>query len=159
MKVRAADKPVRTRTRTRHQVQRLTSEDLTEDVPGEAEAFPAITLPPPAELAASARRAPLIGDAISLAEWCASGRQVTGKGLLRRAEARQAVEELRLWQRDDDLAGPRARAEALDGLRSAGDLPVLDAPWQFALRNGLIALRSGRAVPGPELPGPGDDAR
>ena len=181
LRVREADKPFRTRTRTRQQVQRLTEEDLdfctcgqcqagdpvrsadggylTEDVLDEAEVFPAITLPPRTELAACARRAPLIGDAMNLAEWCASGRQVTGKGVLRRAEARQAVEELRLWQRDKALTDPGARAKALEGLRSAGDLPVLDAPWRFALHNGLITIRSGRAVPGPELPGPGDDER
>ncbi|MGH3281217.1 MAG: plasmid pRiA4b ORF-3 family protein, partial [Trebonia sp.] len=141
MPVREADKPIRTRTRTRRQVQRLTSEDLefctcgqceagdpvqsvsggylTEEVLDEAEVFPAITLPPRAELAAGARRSPLIGDALGLAGWCASGRQVTGKGVLRRAEARQAVEELRLWQRDDALADPGIRAEALAGLRDS----------------------------------------
>ena len=73
--------------------------------------------------------------------------------------ARDAVEELRLWQRDDALADPRVRANALASLRSAGDLPVLDAPWRFGTANGLIAIRSGRAVPGPELPDPADSER
>jgi hypothetical protein len=129
---------------------------LTAEAPAEAEVFPVITLPPHADLAAQARRAPLIGDALRLAEWCAPGRQVTGKGVLKPAVARDAVEELRLWQRDDTLTDPRARADALSGLRSAGDIPVLDVPWKFATGNGLIAILSGRAVPGPELPSHGD---
>lgn len=176
--VRPAVKAARTRTGTRPRVQRLTSEDLdfctcgqcragdpvrsfdggylTAEIPAEAELFPVITLPPRAELAAQARRAPLIDDALRLAEWCAPGRQVTARGVLRPSEARQAVEELRLWQRDDRLTDPGTRTDTLAGLRSAGDLPVLDIPWRFASGNGLIAIRSGRAVPGPELPAPDD---
>jgi hypothetical protein len=61
-----------------------------------------------------------------------------------------------MWQRDEALTDPRTRADTLAGLRSAGELPVLDVPWQFATGNGLIAIRSGRAVPGPELPDPDD---
>ncbi len=170
--VRTAAKATRTRRRT----QRLTSEDLefctcgrcqagdpvrsvdgsylTEEIPGEAEVFPVITLPPRTELAAQARRVPLIDDALRLAEWCAPGRQVTAKGVLKPPAARQAVEELRLWQREDKLADPRARADALAHLRSAGDLAVLDVPWRFAFGNGFIAIRSGQAVPGPRLPDP-----
>ena len=174
--VRTAAKATRTRNRTRRGIQRLTSEDLefctcgrcqagdpvrsvdgsylTEEVPGDAEAFPVITLPPRAELAAQARRVPLIDDALRLAEWCAPGRQVTAKGVLRPPAARQAVEELRLWQRNDKLADPRTRADALADLRSAADLAVLDVPWRFACGNGLIAIRSSRAVPGPDRPDP-----
>jgi hypothetical protein len=99
---------------------------------------------------------PLIDDAVRLAEWCAPGRQVTAKGVLKPPAARQAIEELRLWQRDDQLADPRTRADALAGLRSAGDIAVLDVPWGFAFRNGFIAIRSGQAVPGPGLPDPGN---
>jgi hypothetical protein len=132
---------------------------LTEEVPAEAEVFPAITLPPLAELAAAARAVPLVNDALHLAAWCAPGRQVTSKGVLRPPVARDAVEELRLWQRDEALTDPRVRANALAALRSAGDLPVLDMPWRFGTANGLIAIRSGRAVPGPELPDPADSER
>ena len=82
-----------------------------------------------------------------------------GKGVLRPPVARDAVEELRLWQRDEALAIPPVRAHALASLRSAGDLPVLDNPWRFGTANGLIAIRSGRAVPGPELPDPADPER
>ena len=176
--VRTAAKATRTRNRTRRRTQRLTSEDLefctcgrcqagdpvrsvdgsylTEEVPGDAEVFPVITLPPPAELAAQARRVPLIDDALRLAGWCAPGRQVTAKGVLKPPAARQTVEELRLWQRDDKLTDPRTRTDAVAGLRSAADLAVLDVPWRFALGNGLIAIRSGQAVPGPGLPDPGN---
>lgn len=176
--VRTAAKATRTRTGTRRRIQRLTSEDLefctcgrcragdpvrsvdggylTEVVPGDAEVFPVITLPPRTELAAQVRRVPLIDDALRLGGWCAPGRQVTAKGVLKPSVARQAVEELRLWQRDDKLADPRAQAAALADLRSAGDLAVLDVPWRFAFGNGLIAIRSGQAVPGPGLPDPDD---
>lgn len=177
LSVRTAASPVRTRKRTR-QVQRLTSEDLefctcgqcqagdpvrsvaggylTEEVTGAPEVFPAITLPPRAELAECARRVPRFDDASRLAGWCASGRQVTPKGVLRPALARQAVEELRLWERDDQLADPDVRADTLAGFRSAGDIAVLDSPWQFAIGNGFIMIRSGKAVPGPGLPDSGD---
>jgi hypothetical protein len=176
--VRTAATAASTRTGRRHRVQRLTSEDLEfctcghcqvgdpvrsvtdgylpEEAPAEVEVFPVITLPPRTDLAAQARRAPLIDDVLRLAAWCSPGRQVTATGLLKPAVAREAVEELRLWQRDDTLADPRIRANALGSLRSAGDLPSLNVPWQFASGNGLIAIRSGRAVPGPELPDPAD---
>ena len=81
---------------------------------------------------------------------------MTATGLLKPTVAREAVEELRLWQRDDTLIDTRARANALANLRSAGDLPSLNVPWQFASGNGLIAIRSGQAVAGPELPDPAD---
>jgi hypothetical protein len=170
-----------TRTATQRSVQRLTSEDLefctcghcqvgdpvrsvdgdylTEEAPAEPEVFPVITLPPHTDLVAQARRAPLIDDALRLAEWCSPGRPVTAKGVLKPAVAREAVEELRLWQRSDTLTDPSARADALANLRSAGELPILNGPWQFASGNGLIATHSGRAVPGPELPDPGDTDR
>jgi hypothetical protein len=132
---------------------------LGEAAAGEAVVFPAITLPALAELAAAARDVPLVNDALRLAAWCAPGRQVTGKGVLRPAVAREAVEELRLWERDEELGIPELRAAILGGLRSAGDLPVLDAPWRFATGNGLIGIRSGRAVPGSGLPDPADCER
>jgi hypothetical protein len=125
-----------------------------QEVPAQAEVFPVVTLPTHADLAAQARRTPLIGDGLRLAEWCALGRQVTPKGVLKPAVAREAIEELQLWQGDDKLTDPSTRANVLASLRSAGDLPLLDDPWKFASGNGLIAIRSGRAVPGPKLPDP-----
>jgi len=89
---------------------------LMEDVTVEAEAFPVTTLPPQAELAASACDAPLIGDAVRLAEWCGTvprGRQVTATGVLRPAVARAAVEELRLWHRDPVLGDPDVKGGVL----------------------------------------------
>jgi len=153
-----AAEPVRAPTGTRRGVQRrsVNGPDRTAEAPVQAEVFPVITLPPHADLAAQARRVQLIDDALRLAEWCAPGRQVTAKGVLKPTVAREAVEELRLWQRDDALTDPSTRATALAGLRSAGGLPVLDVPWKFAAGNGLIAIRSGQAFPGPELPAPGD---
>jgi len=153
-----AVKAAKAETGTRRRVQRRSvgGGGVTAEAPAEAEVFPVITLPPHADLAAQARRVPLIDDALRLAEWCAPGRQVTARGVLKPAVAREAVEELRLWQRDDTLTDPSARANALAGLRSTGELPVLDVPWRFASGNGLIAIRSGQAFPGPELPEPGD---
>jgi hypothetical protein len=182
LKVRTAaagPKSVTTRTGTRPRIRRRTSEDLefsplghwqaddpvqsvddgyrtADEAPARAEVFPVITLPPTTDLAAQARRVPLIGDALRLAEWCAPGRPVTAKGLLKPAVAREAIEELRLWQRDETLTDPQVRADALANLRSAGDLSILNVPWQFASANGLIATHSGRAVPAPELPDLGD---
>jgi Plasmid pRiA4b ORF-3-like protein len=128
----------------------------TEEAPAEVEVFPVVALPPRADLAAQARRAPLINDVLRLAAWCSPGRPVTATGLLKPAVAREAVEELRLWERDDTLADTLARANVLGSLRSAGDLPSLNIPWQFASGNGLIAIRAGKAVVGPELPDPAD---
>jgi hypothetical protein len=147
---------VRTATRAAKPVRSVEGGYRTAEAPAEAEVFPVITLPPHADLAAQARLAPLIDDALRLAEWCAPGRQVTPRGVLKPAVARDVVEELRLWQRDATLTDPVTRANALAGLRSAGDLSVLDVPWKFASGNGLIAIRSGLAFPGPELPDPGD---
>jgi hypothetical protein len=93
-------KPADTRTGTRRPVD---DDYLTEEPPAEAEVFPVITLPPPTDLAAQARRAPLIDDALRLAEWCSPGRQVTATGVLKPAAAREAVEELRSGR-------PRARS-------------------------------------------------
>jgi Plasmid pRiA4b ORF-3-like protein len=179
MTVRTAAKGSGRKSATRRQVQRLTSDDLAfctcgqcqagdpvramgggfllEEVPVPAEVFPAITLPPTAELAAQARQAPVVADAFRLAEWCAGGRQVTAKGVLKPALAREAIERLQLWRRDDALAAPEVRAHVLEHLRSAGDVPALDIPWQFAVRNGLVTIRSGRAAPDADLPVGDDD--
>jgi Plasmid pRiA4b ORF-3-like protein len=115
------------------------------------EVFRLAEAPPVAELAAAIRAVPLIDAALRLAQWCSAGRQVTGKNVLRPALAREAVEELRLWTRDPELADPGLRADILGSLRSAGDIRALDEPWQFAVENGFIEIRSGSAHAGPEL--------
>lgn len=125
------------------------------------EVFSPVTLAPDEALAEMAYGAQLIGDAMRLARWCGAapgtgpggrGRQVTAKGVLRPAVAREAVEELGLWQRDAELADPAARSKALAAMRSAGDLGVLDDPWQFAVQHGYIVVHSGHALPGEMLP-------
>jgi Plasmid pRiA4b ORF-3-like protein len=123
-------------------------EDKDDD---DIEVFRLAEAPPAAELAADIRTVPLIDAALRLAQWCSAGRQVTGKNVLRPALAREAVEELRLWTRDPELADPQIRADVLGAARSAGDIRALDEPWQFAVENGLIDIRSGRAQAGPEL--------
>jgi hypothetical protein len=179
MNMRTAVKTGGKKSVTRRQVQRLTGDDLryctcghcqtgdpvrsadggflTEEVPVPAEVFPAVTLPPPAELAAQVRRTPLIADAFLLTGWCADGREVTAKGVLRPALAREAIEELGLWRREKTLAAAETRADVLGRMRSAGDVPALDIPWQLALRSGLITIRSGCAVPSADLPVGDDD--
>ena len=164
--------------RTRRRFQRLTSEDLefctcgrcqagdpvrsvdgaylSEKAPSEAEVFPVITLPARTELAAQARRVPLIEDALRLAEWCAPARQVTAKGVLKPPAARQAVEELRLWQRADELANPQV----------TGGCPGPPAQrWRPRRPRRPVAVRRRQrvhrdplraAVPGPGLPDPDD---
>jgi hypothetical protein len=59
------------------------------------------------------RAVPLIDAALRIAQWCAAGRQVTGKNVLRPALAREVVEGLRLWTRDPELADPQIRAGIL----------------------------------------------
>jgi len=126
----------------------LLEDDDDED---DIEVFRLVEAPPAAELAAAIRAVPLIDAALRLAQWCSAGRQVTGKNVLRPALARQAVEELRLWSGDPELADPETRADVLGSLRSAGDIRVLHGPWRFAVENGLIEIRSGRAQAGPAL--------
>ena len=152
--------------RTRRRFQRLTSEDLefctcgrcqagdpvrsvdgaylSEKAPSEAEVFPVITLPARTELAAQARRVPLIEDALRLAEWCAPARQVTAKGVLKPPAARQAVEELRLWQRADELS-PTRRYERMPWPACA----ALETSTSSTSRGGSpSATRSSRSAPG-----------
>lgn len=126
----------------------LLEDDDDED---DIEVFRLVEAPPAAEVAAAIRAVPLIDAALRLAQWCSAGRQVTAKNVLRPALAREAVEELRLWSGDPELADPEIRADVLGSLRSARDIRVLDGPWQFAVENGLIEIRSGRAQAGPAL--------
>lgn len=117
----------------------------------DVEVFQFVEARPAAELAAAIRAVPLMDTALRLARWCSTGRQVTVKNVLRPALAREAVEELRLWSGDPELADPEIRADVLGSIRSAGDIRVLDGPWQFAVEHGFIQIRSGRASAGPEL--------
>ncbi|MET8413037.1 plasmid pRiA4b ORF-3 family protein [Streptomyces sp. NPDC005195] len=119
-----------------------------------------VTLAPRAELAAAARQVPLIVSALRLAHWCQGGRAVTSRDVLKPALGRQAVQELGLWARDDELSAlrPAERDERLARLRSSGDLPCLDDPWGLAVYADLVEISAGTARPGAGLPASaGDD--
>ncbi|WP_406382679.1 plasmid pRiA4b ORF-3 family protein [Streptomyces sp. NBC_01618] len=107
-----------------------------------------VTLAPREDLAAAVRDVPLFDSALRLTTWCREGRQVTASRVLRPALAREAVEDLRLWEFADEAspyAEAAARARALKALRSAKDVDVLDEPWSFAVNRGLITISGGRA--------------
>jgi hypothetical protein len=126
----------------------------------EAELLPAVDLPPGAELAAAVRAVPLFDAALRLADWCEAGRKITPKGVLKPALARQAVRDLELWRLDPErpeYEDEDVREAALEAIRSAGDLPLIDDPWQLACAAGLIETNSTTARSGPQRPASGDD--
>ncbi|WP_127354073.1 plasmid pRiA4b ORF-3 family protein [Actinacidiphila soli] len=118
-----------------------------------------VTLAPRADLAAAARKVPLIGAALRLAHWCQDGRAVTSRDVLKPALGRLAVHELELWAQDNELRTlrPTERDKRLARLRSSGDLPCLDNPWRLALYAGLVEISSGIARPGTDLPAAAGD--
>ncbi|MGI8310060.1 plasmid pRiA4b ORF-3 family protein [Saccharopolyspora hattusasensis] len=74
----------------------------------------------------------MLRDAVVLADWVGTGRAVTAKRVLRRA--------------DVPVAG-RALGIALpERVRSAADVPALHWPWTAALGAGLLSIDGGRAV-------------
>ncbi|KUO16880.1 plasmid pRiA4b ORF-3 family protein [Streptomyces dysideae] len=118
-----------------------------------------VSLAPRAELAAAARQVPLIASAIRLAHWCQGGRAVTSREVLKPPLGRQAVQELELWTHDDELSTlrPEERDKRLARLRSSGDLPCLDDPWQLAVYADLVEIGRGVAHPGAGLPAAAED--
>ncbi|MFF1297651.1 MULTISPECIES: hypothetical protein [unclassified Streptomyces] len=118
-----------------------------------------VFLAPRAELAEAARQVPLIASALRLAHWCEGGRAVTSRDVLKPALGRQAVQELQLWAQDDELIAlrPAERDKRLARLRSSGDLPCLDGPWQLALYTDLVEIGAGTARPGTDLPAAAGD--
>jgi hypothetical protein len=97
--------------------------------------------------------------AVRLGHWCGGGRDLTPKGLLRPKLARQAVEEAELWQLDPEEWGePVERATRLAKIRSAGDMELVDLPWEWALNCGFVEVDGNRACAGDELPDEDDDA-
>ncbi|MHA6757043.1 IS1096 element passenger TnpR family protein [Streptacidiphilus sp. PAMC 29251] len=113
-----------------------------------------VTLAPRTDLAAAARQVPLIAATLRLAQWCQDGRAVTSRGVLKPAQGRLAVQELELWSLDHELSAlPAAeRDQRLARLRSSGDLPCLDNPWQLARYADLVKISAGTARPGTDLP-------
>ncbi|MYS79474.1 plasmid pRiA4b ORF-3 family protein [Embleya scabrispora] len=130
-----------------------------EDVDMEFAPVRPVSLPPRADLAAAARQVPLIAAALRLAHWCEGGRAVTSRDVLKPALGRRAVQELELWSLDDELSAlrPAEREQRLGRLRSSGDLPCLDDPWQLVLYTDLVRIGAGTARPGPDLPATAED--
>jgi Plasmid pRiA4b ORF-3-like protein len=137
-------------------------EQPAELLPGPADELgisaPPVRLREEAELAAAVRRVEHFMAAVRLGHWCAGGRELTPKGLLRPGLAREAVEELELWRIAPEEWGERtARTARLAKIRSAGDMEIVDRPWQWAQLAGFVDTEGGQALPGPELPDVDDD--
>ncbi|AJC53661.1 plasmid pRiA4b ORF-3 family protein [Streptomyces sp. 769] len=121
--------------------------------------LPAVRLPGEAELARAVHEVPAFMAAVRLGRWCVGGRELTPKGLLRPRLARQAVEEAELWRIEPEEWGdPEERAARLAKIRSAGDVELVDLPWEWALNCGFVEVEGNRAHAGDELPDEGDDA-
>ncbi|MFD9358441.1 plasmid pRiA4b ORF-3 family protein [Streptomyces sp. NPDC060031] len=117
-----------------------------------------VTLAPREDLVAAVRSVPVFDAALRLAAWCAEGRQVTAREVLRPAAAREAIEELQLWKlADAGSAYADAASRALTSLRSAGDVPCLDDPWRLALDTGLITISGGRTRAGTRVDDSGEE--
>ncbi|MEU3348263.1 plasmid pRiA4b ORF-3 family protein [Streptomyces sp. NPDC006700] len=119
--------------------------------------LPAVRLPGEPELAGAVREVPVFMAAMRLGHWCGGGRELTPKGLLRPKLARQAVEEAELWRIDPEGWGdPEDRTARLASMRSAGDVELVNLPWEWALNCGFVEVEGNRAYAGKELPD--DDA-
>jgi hypothetical protein len=99
--------------------------------------LPAVRIAPSHELAAAVLAAPLLREAERLARWVGADRQLTGRGLLRRADAAAVIADLELATDVPPARGGR--------LRSAGDVRELDLVWHSAVGAGLISICANRA--------------
>lgn len=69
------------------------------------------------------------------------------------------MEEAELWRIDPEEWGDaEVRAARLAKIRSAGDMEVLDLPWEWALNCGFVEVDGARARAGADLPDEDDDA-
>ena len=132
-------------------------DELDDDPSLGGPSLPVLNAPPDAELAATAAASPLVRRALALARWLGLGRPLTPAGVLRPADALEASAALGL-DRPVLPGGPpsaRSTATARPGrgrtLRSAKDLPALDAVWRAATAAGFVEVRGQKAFPGPEL--------
>lgn len=84
-----------------------------------------------------ARQATVLRNAAVVAAWVGTGRPVTAKGVLSRA---------------DGLAAGTALGLAMPArVRSAADVPGLQWPWATAITAGLLSVDGKRALPGPRI--------
>ncbi|MER5753803.1 plasmid pRiA4b ORF-3 family protein [Streptomyces sp. NPDC002088] len=121
--------------------------------------LPAVRLPVESELARAVRETPVFMAAVRLGHWCGGGRELTPKGLLRPKLARQAVEDAELWRiAPEEWGDPKERVARLARIRSAGDMELVDLPWEWALNCGFVEVEGNRAYVGDEVPEEGDDA-
>ena len=101
-----------------------------------------VSHPSPEDRASSAAASPVLGQLRALWEFCvAPGRQVTQKGNLRLADARQLVELLGTGDALDVKHGSYRRT-----VRSAEDLPVLRWLLELALDARVLRRHRGRVV-------------
>ncbi|MFJ2722494.1 hypothetical protein [Streptomyces sp. NPDC087437] len=115
-----------------------------------------VRLPGEPELPGAVREVSVFMAAMRLGHWCGSGRELTPKGLLRPKLARQAMEaELRRFD-PEEWGDPNDRTARLASMRSAGDMELVDLPWEWALNCGFVDVEGNRAYAGKELPD--DDA-
>lgn len=123
---------------------------------GQMPSLPPVRLAPAAELAAAARRARRLHDLRRLARWVTGtpdgSRQVTGTGVLRRADARTVIEEL-------DLVPAERRGDGPSWPRSAADVPELHDRWSLAVESGMLRTVGSWVMPGPaiDVPESGSD--
>ncbi|MGB7963515.1 MAG: hypothetical protein WCF12_11240 [Propionicimonas sp.] len=124
----------------------------------------------PKASAPQVRRSTFVQNALALADWVGSGREVTATNVLRPAVARAAYTALdlwaweRLWTRASGLDLPDipevdelAARTFLASWRTAAECLPLDRLWLAATAVGLISVGSRRATRGP-LAAPATDA-
>ncbi|MFC7497154.1 MULTISPECIES: hypothetical protein [unclassified Nocardioides] len=127
---------------------------------------PAEAAPPAdrADAAHVAREPGFVSACLTLADWVGEGREVTARGHLRPAVAREAYRDLNLWSWERELealisglaappAHDAARAEAaLHSWRSARDCLPLDRLWSACVSTGLVDVDPKVARRSPATP-------
>lgn len=113
---------------------------------GQMPSLPPVRLASTDVLAGAARGARRLRDLARLTAWVTGtpdgSRQVTATGVLRRADARAAIEEL-------DLVPERRRGSATSWPRSAADVFELHDRWCLAVESGMLRPAGGCVRPGP----------